>query len=75
MWTRGRDKDQPGKFAFELFDDQGATIERVGGFASHTEADRAAEVAQRRALAPILPALDTETDAMSDDELLSELFK
>jgi hypothetical protein len=71
MWTRGRDKDQAGKFAFELFDANNVLVQRVGGFATHTEADRAAEVAQRRALFPVDALGVAET--MTDDELLAAL--
>lgn len=46
MWTRGPDKEIPGKFAYELWDGS-ALVECVGGFDTHTEADRAAEQAQR----------------------------
>ena len=68
MWSRGRDEEQPGKFAYELFDGRNL-VERVGGFATHTEADRAAESAQRRLLlgAPIECSL-------SDADLLAELL-
>lgn len=69
MWTRGKDKEQPGKFAYELFAADGALIERVGGFDTHTAADRAAEAAQRRVL---FPPVTGET--MSDDELLAALM-
>lgn len=71
MWTRGRDDEQPGRFAYELFDMDGSLIERVGGFATHTECERAAERAQRRAIFPV------EADfvcAMTNEELLRELL-
>jgi hypothetical protein len=74
MWTRGRDKDQAGKFAYELYSADNVLIERVGGFATHTEADRAAEVAQRRVLFPVADApLTLDEILMSDDELLAAL--
>jgi len=68
MWTRGKDKQIPGKFAYELFDGN-TMIERVGGFATAQDADRAAETAQRRALFPV-----TECE-MTDDELLAALME
>lgn len=72
MWTRGKDKEQPGKFAFELFDAAGTLIERQGGFATHTEADRAAERAQRCALFPKIIPLDGSL-YLTDEEILAEL--
>ena len=68
MWTRGKDKQIPGKFEYELFDGN-KMIERVGGFATAQAADRAAEIAQRRVL---FPATDCE---MTDDELLAALME
>ena len=68
MWTRGPDKEIPGKFAYELWDER-ALVERVGGFDTHTEADRAAEQAQRGLLfRPV--AGEPE---MSIEEILVEL--
>lgn len=45
MWTRG--KDGQGGFQYSLYSPSGAHVETVGGFTTHTEADRAAERAQR----------------------------
>lgn len=71
MWVRGKDKENPGKFQYELYDNDGNLVERVGGFDSHFEADRAAEIAQRRILFPI----DTSFDDLSLDEIMSELLE
>lgn len=68
-WTRGKDAEQPGKFAYELFDGF-ETVERVGGFDTPADADRAAEAAQRRHLFPAAPA---SIDDISDDELAKAL--
>lgn len=69
MWTRGKDKEKPGKFCYELYDASGAFVERVGGFQTHSEADRAAEQAQR---ALLIPAGEQLADA--DYELLENLL-
>lgn len=50
MWTRGKDANNEGKFAYELFNEAGQMVERVGRFPSAQEADRAAERAQRSLL-------------------------
>lgn len=71
MWTRGKDRQHLGKFAFELFDGAGALVERRGGFDTAQEADRAAERAQRALLAPA-PTM-TDSDWQEIDALLSEL--
>lgn len=70
-WTRGRDREHPGKFAYELWDDDGM-VEHVGGFETAQEADRAAEAAQRILLFGMPPEID-EYEAMTDEELLREL--
>lgn len=72
MWTRGRDKHMPGMFAYELFTAEGDLIERVGGFASAQDCDRAAERAQRIALnfPGMTPPVE---DDMSAAELLAAL--
>lgn len=72
MWTRGRDKNEAGKFAYTLYGVAGETIETVGGFETHTAADRAAEVAQRRVLFPIADQADALPE-MTDLELLAAL--
>lgn len=64
MWTRGPDKEEPGKFYFELWDGN-TLVKRVGGFETHTEADRAAEQAQRQHLFP--------TSQMTVEEVLADL--
>ena len=48
MWTRGKDIEQPGRFAYELFSSSGTPIHRQGGFTTAHDADRAAEEAQRQ---------------------------
>lgn len=70
MWTSGKDKEQPGKFAYELWDGF-ELVQRVGGFDTPGEADRAAEDAQRRFLFP--PATD-EFSHLTNEELLAELL-
>lgn len=70
MWTRGRDEQNAGKFAYELFGDDSTLLERRGGFNTPYEADRAAEIAQRLALFP--PS--TRTDDIDTDELMAELL-
>lgn len=73
MWTRGPDKEQPGKFAYELWNERDM-VERVGGFDTAQEADRAAEAAQRRQLFPqSSDALPDDIANMSNEELLAEL--
>lgn len=68
MWTRGPDKEIPGKFAYELWDGN-VMVERGGGFDTHTEADRMAEQAQRGLLfRPVLGEPE-----MSIEEILAEL--
>ncbi len=68
MTTRGKDKRNPGRFEYCLYD--GFTlVERVGGFATAQLADRAAEVAQRQQLFP-----SNNEPSMSDDELLAALL-
>lgn len=73
MWTRGKDKKNVGKFAYELFGSEGELIERVGGFETGRAADAAAQIAQRKALFPS-NELSPEIANMSDDELLNELL-
>jgi hypothetical protein len=78
MWVRGKDKNNPGKFEYSLYDDQ-RLVECVGGFDTHFEADRAAERAERKlwASAVRFDELDDIPDSiakMSDDELLAELL-
>ena len=68
MWMRSKDKQIPGKFEYELFEGN-KMIERVGGFDTAQDADRAAEIAQRRTLFPV-----TECE-MTDDELLAALME
>lgn len=81
MWTRSKDKTDPGKFAYSLYTDSGIHVETVGGFATHTEAERAAEAAQRGLLRSTVARLESsrsysdavEADDMSTDELLALL--
>lgn len=73
MWTRGKDKAQPGKFAFELWDGD-SLVTSIGGFATAQEADRAAESAQRSLLSLLYaPPLDEADLALSDAEILAAL--
>lgn len=78
MWTRGKDVEKPGRFAYELFDSCGAPVHRVGGFDTAQEADRAAERAQRHQF--VVEAMDAQgfgadedEPEMTTDEILAEL--
>ena len=66
MWTRGKDSNNPGKFAIEVFDGAECVL-RKGGFDTAQEADRAAEKAQREILFP------AQAFTSQDDELLAAL--
>jgi hypothetical protein len=75
MWTRG--KDGKGGFQYSLYTEAGAHVETVGGFATHTEADRAAERAQRLVCGfgePCGAVRYFQAMHMTDEELLHELF-
>jgi len=73
MWSRGKDAENPGKFAFELWDGFDL-IKRVGGFDTAQEADRAAEAAQRAHLFPQAEEpLPDDIANMSIEELGREL--
>lgn len=69
MWIRTKDKEQPGKFRFELWSGSDL-VSSVGGFATAKEADRAAERAQRALLFPPAP----ELEHLTDEQLLAELL-
>lgn len=71
MWTRGKDKNEAGKFAIEVFNDDGKMVYARGGFATAAEADRAAELEQRNVLFGYAPGFNLN---MSDDDLLEELL-
>ena len=73
--TRGRDKAQLGKFAYECFDWNGNLFRAEGGFATAQEADRAAERAEREmTLQHMVPARSSELEALlSDENLMREL--
>ena len=71
MWTRSKDKAEAGKFAIEVFNDEGVLVYAKGGFETAAEADRAAEVEQRNVLFGYAPGFNWD---MSDDELLAELL-
>lgn len=83
-WSRGKDAENLGKFAYECLDWNGNLYRREGGFASAQEADRAAETAEREMTLRQNAAewYDFEGpfgqgDApveMSDDDILRELF-
>lgn len=72
-WTRGKDRDAPGAFYYELWTDAG-TVERVGGFPTAQAADRAAEQAQRRILFGAPVQSDAADSPLSDADLLAELL-
>lgn len=69
MFTRGKDSQAPGKFAFTIYGSDNTIIAREGGFETAQEADRAAERAHREHL---FPPSDTTPD-MTDAELLEQL--
>jgi hypothetical protein len=81
MWTRGKDKTDLAKFAYSLYTDSGIHVETIGGFATHTEAERAAEAAQRGLLRSTVVNLESarsymdavDADEMTTDELLAAL--
>jgi hypothetical protein len=73
VWVRGKDAEQPGKFAFELYEGR-ELVQRVGGFANAQDADRAAEKAQRALIfPPEFREIPDDIAAMSNAELLAEL--
>lgn len=77
MWTRGKDENNAGKFAYEVWNER-ELVERVGNFDTAQEADRAAEIANRRFVSCLMTgeAFDgVFTDNMSLDEILAELGK
>jgi hypothetical protein len=71
MWTRGKDQNEAGKFAVQVFNDAGALVFSQGGFDTAAEADRAGELEQRNVLFGYAPGFDWN---MSDDALLAELL-
>ena len=71
MWTRGKDKAEAGKFAIEVFNDDGELVYAKGGFATIADADRSAEMEQRNVLFGYASGFDWN---MSDDDLLAELL-
>lgn len=76
-WTRGSDKTQEGKFAFECRDYDGNVFRALGGFDTAQLADRAAEKAEREmswAMQTGEVAENTPCD-LSDEELLRELME
>lgn len=75
MWTRGKDENHPGKFAYELWNES-KKVERVGKFDTAQEADRAAEIANRRLVQCMMsgePFHGVFTDNMTLDEIFAEL--
>lgn len=80
MWTRGKDKENEGKFRFQIFDSNNDLVKNVGGFDCPLEADRAAEMAHRvylRDIGIFGRPMDDEgpayLDDISDEELLALL--
>ena len=73
MWTRGKDENNPGKFAYELWDGN-KLIERVGNFNTAQEADRCAERVQRMYLNNPSTFIAASGDVPTDEEL-DELIK
>jgi len=66
MWTRGKDTEQTGRFAYELFTSSGEVVHRRGGFATAQDADRAAERAQRQQM--VAEAMDAHGLGPLEDE-------
>lgn len=77
MWTRGKDEKNHGKFAYEIWNER-ELVERVGNFESALEADRAAEIANRRFVQCLMGGETFDgvfCDNMSLDEIFAELEK
>jgi len=72
-WTRGKDSESLGKFAYELWDESGV-VERKGGFDTAQAADRAAERAQRLLIFGAPVQSDAAACQLSDAELIAELM-
>jgi hypothetical protein len=76
-WTTGKDANATGKFAYELWGDEGI-IHTVGGFATMQEADKAGGRANTNWLLYGVtdPAMsqDKILAMLSDDALLAELL-
>jgi hypothetical protein len=76
-WTTGKDANATGKFAYELWGDEGI-IHTVGGFATMQEADKAGGRANTNMLLYGVtdPAMsrDKILAMLSDDALLAELL-
>lgn len=75
MWTRGKDENHEGKFAYEIWNER-ELVERVGKFDTAQEADRAAEIANRRFVSCLMsgePFDGVFTDNLSLDEIFAEL--
>lgn len=73
MWTRGKDKQNPGKFSYTLYTPDNIKVDTFGGFDTAQEADRAAEGAQRLLLMGLHPVQATQIPVVSLDELRNEL--
>ena len=84
-WSRGKDKVNPGKFAYTL--SCGFTeLETVGGFDTAQDADRAAELAERKLMTCGYDPVEYSRcwvrdnvdgaiwEMLSDDELIRELL-
>lgn len=75
MWTRGKDENNEGKFAYEIWNER-ELVERVGKFDTAQEADRAAEIANRRFVSCLMSGETFHgvfTDNMTIDEIFAEL--
>ena len=72
-WTRGKDAESPGKFAYELWEGF-SVVERLGGFDTWQECDRAAEQAQRRLIFGAPGLSDAAESLLSDADLIAELL-
>lgn len=71
MHVVGKDKNNPNKFAYELYKGDGEFVERVGNFSSAREATRYAEIAQRHLISyPNFEGICRDHVADLDDLLL-----
>ena len=72
--SRFKDPTAPGKFAFTCWDWTGAVFRSQGGFASHTEADRAAEQAEcEMTFRAMMGAEEKSGVELTLDEIFTEL--
>ena len=71
--SRFKDPASPGKFAYTCWNWTGDVFRSESGFASHAEADRAAEQAEREMTLRSMCADDPANSEMTLDEIFNEL--